>query len=60
MNQPEQISIFPTANSLEEVQQIGLASLPITEPNQLIVLLQMQANTIHSILEKEKRNAPTR
>lgn len=47
----KQLSLFPVRDSLEEVIQEGLAMLPITNPNQLIALLNMQANTIHKQLE---------
>ncbi len=55
-----QTSIFPTRDSLQQVEQEALASLPITEPNQLIALLQMQANTLAALAaltEKEKPHA---
>jgi hypothetical protein len=43
----EQLSLFPTKDTLEEVTQEGLAMLPISNPNQLVALLNMYLNTAH-------------
>jgi|SaaInlStandDraft_7_1057024.scaffolds.fasta_scaffold490143_1 hypothetical protein len=48
-----QMSLFPTRDSIEEVEQEALAMLPITNGNQLIALLRMQQNTIHSLHQGE-------
>ena len=57
---PHQTSLFPTRDSLQQVEQEALAALPNTEPNQLIALLQMQANTLAalaSLTDKENPHA---
>lgn len=51
MAEQQQLSLFPSRETLEQVVQEGIAMLPITNPNQLIALLNMQANTIHKQLE---------
>jgi hypothetical protein len=55
---PHQISLFPTRDSLQQVEQEAIASLPITEPNQLIALLQMQANTLAALAALTDKEAP--
>ena len=41
-----QKSLFPTADSVEVVVQEALTKLPITNPNELIALLELHRNTI--------------
>jgi hypothetical protein len=55
---PHQISLFPTRDSLQQVEQEAIASLPITEPNQLIALLQIQANTLAALAALTDKEAP--
>lgn len=43
---PDQKSLFPVRQSLQEVEQEAMAQLPITSPNQLIALLRLQQNTM--------------
>ena len=46
MNIPQQLSLFPTANCIEEVEEQAIASLPITTRNQMIAILRHAENTI--------------
>lgn len=39
-------TLFPTANSLNEVVELGNSRLPITNPNELLSLLCMYHNTL--------------
>ena len=55
---PHQTSLFPTRDSLQQVEQEAIAALPITEPNQLIALLQMQANTLAALAALTDKEAP--
>ena len=45
-NITEQQSLFPSRDTLDEVESEGLAQLPITSPNKLVALLRLQQNTI--------------
>ncbi len=45
-NITEQPSLFPTRNTLEEVESEALAQLPITSPNKLVALMRLQQNTL--------------
>ena len=45
-------SLFPTRDTVQEVVQEGLAKLPISNPNELIALLQLHQNTVLSLAEK--------
>lgn len=47
---PQQNSLFPTRDSLQEVVDEALGKLPITSQNELIALLQLQQNTILQLL----------
>jgi hypothetical protein len=42
----QQLTLFPTRDSVELVEAEGVAMLPITEPNDLIALLRLHENTI--------------
>lgn len=46
INTPQQMSLFPTAHSIEAVEQQAIANLPITTPNQIIAILRHHENTI--------------
>ena len=46
----EQLSLYPTADSVEQVVQEGLAKLPIENPNELVALLQLHSNTIINLM----------
>lgn len=41
-----QLNLFPTRDTLEQVEQEALAMLPITSENQLLAVLRMAENTI--------------
>lgn len=49
----EQQSLFPARDSLREVIEEAKASLPITNPNQLVSILQLHENTLIKQLEKQ-------
>jgi hypothetical protein len=55
VKEPEQLSLFPTRNSLDEVEQEALAALPITSPNQILAMLRLYGNTLERQLEKVKK-----
>lgn len=50
----EQQSIFPSRNTLKEVEQEGISQLPITTSNELIALLRLQQNTLIKQLTEGK------
>lgn len=50
MKTPKQQSLFPTADSLEEVLAEAKASLPIQTENELVALLHKHENTILYLL----------
>lgn len=50
-----QPSLFPTRETLEEVFQEALAQLPITDPNELVALLQLHQNTLIHQLSQPQR-----
>jgi hypothetical protein len=50
-NKPQQYSLFPTRDSVEEVIEEAKAQLPITDENQLVALLQIHQNTLISLLK---------
>ena len=47
---PEQKTLFPCRDSLEEVYAEASAQLPIADHNQLIALLHMHNNTILNLI----------
>jgi hypothetical protein len=49
---PEQKTLFPTRESLEEVLAEASAQLPITTHNQLVSLLHLQTNTVLNLAEQ--------
>lgn len=50
----KQQSIFPSRNTLKEVEQEGISQLPITTSNELIALLRLQQNTLIKQLTEGK------
>lgn len=52
MTTNEQQNLFPVLGDLNEVQQVALSKLPITDPNELISILRLQQNTLLDLLEK--------
>jgi len=49
---PHNLSLFPYRETLEEVTEEAIASLPITTHNELIALLEIQRNTIAYLAAK--------
>jgi hypothetical protein len=52
----KQQSIFPTRNTIAEVEAEALSQLPITHPNDLIAILRLQQNTLIKQLEGRQLN----
>jgi len=42
----EQLTLYPTRDTLKEVIQEGLSQLPIDNPNELVALLHLHRNTV--------------
>ena len=55
VKEPEQLSLFPARNTLEEVEREALATLPITSPNQILTLLRLYGNTLIKQLNEAKK-----
>ena len=50
----EQLSLFPTADSVEEVIAEASAQLPITNHNQVVALVRLLENTIANIYARRQ------
>ena len=46
MHMDNQMSLFPARASVEIVEQEAISMLPITEANQLLVILRIMENTV--------------
>lgn len=53
MTNSPQTSLFPSRESVKEVEAEAIASLPITSANQLIQFMRLSNNTL---IEQIKRN----
>lgn len=52
--EPQQQSLFPTADSLEQIEAEAKAALPITDENELMALLHKHQNTILHLQEADQ------
>ena len=48
---PVRMPIFPTAGSLQEVLELGMSKLPITNKNDLVAILSTYHNTLLAQLQ---------
>jgi hypothetical protein len=48
----EQLSLFPRRDTVQQVINEGIASLPITNQNDLLALLYLHQNTIDHLNKK--------
>lgn len=51
---PVPASLYPTLDNLESVVMLGISQLPITNTNQLRVLLMTYHNTLLKVLKDEQ------
>lgn len=51
---PVHLGLFPTMDSLESVVDMGIAQLPITNPNQLVGVLMAYHNTMLKVQLEQK------
>ena len=50
----EQLSLYPTMDSLQAVIEQANAQLPIATRNELVALLAVQTNTVLKLIEEQE------
>ena len=52
----EQLTLYPTLDSLQAVLEQANSQLPIASKNELVALLAIQTNTVLKLIEEQNNN----